>query len=147
MLYFFHIRQTFFKKGGVFIVDPELIKILSSHKEELKNQMDSFTSEIKDEMNSFKTEIKGELEIINERLTSVENKCTIIEEEHGKKLDLLLEYASANIEKHEEYDKNFDKINNKLFNHDVKLAIIEGSDLYKKAIKGKGKSNLRNAVL
>ena len=151
------------------MVDPELVEVLTSFTSEIKDQMDSFKSEIKDEMdsfkseikdemnsfkseikdemNSFKDEVKGELVDIKERLTSVENTCTVIEKEHGYKLDLLLEYASANIEKHEEYDKNFNKIDNRLFIHDAKLAIIEGSDIYKKAIKGKGKSNLKNAIL
>lgn len=69
-------------------------------------------------LTSFNDEIKDELVIIKERLTSVENKCTVIEKEHGEKLDLLLD-----------------------------LAIIEGSDVYQKMIKGKGKSNLKNAIL
>ena len=140
------------------MVYPELIEFLTN---EIKDKIDSFKNEIKGEMNSFKDEIKGEMnsfkgEInsfrdeladIKERLTSIENRCTIIEEEHGRKLDLLLDYASANIEKHEEYDKRFGKVDNKLFIHDAKLAIIEGSDIYQKMIKGKGKSNLRNVIL
>ena len=154
------------------MVDSELLEVLTnftdeikdkmnSFKDEIKGEIDSFKSEIKGEMNSFKREIKGEMNSfkgemnsfrdeladIKERLTSIENKCTVIEEEHGRKLDLLLDYASSNIEKHEEYDKRFDRIDNKLFIHDAKLAIIEGSDIYQKMIKGKGKSNLRNAIL
>lgn len=147
------------------MVDPELIEVLSSFKDEiyskidslrdemisnnnsLRNEMNSNIDSLRDEMISNNNSIKAELESIKERLTSVENTCTVIEKEHGYKLDLLLEYASANIEKHEEYDKKFNKIDNRLFIHDAKLAIIEGSDIYKKAIKGKGKSNLKNAIL
>lgn len=118
------------------MVDPELVKLLTTFNNEMNSKMDSF-----------KDEIKSELVNIKERLTSVENTCTVIEKEHGEKLDLLLDYASGNIEKHEEYDKKFNKVDNKLFIHDAKLAIIEGSDVYKKMIKGKGKSNLKNAIL
>lgn len=158
------------------MVDPELIEVLTSFKNEIigemnsfkteikgemnsfkaeiKDEMDSFKTEIKDEMDSFKTEIKGEmnsfrseLDSIKDRLSSVENICTVIQEEHGKKLDLLLDYASANMEKHEEYDRNFERIDDKLFDYDVRLSIIEGSELYKKAIKSKGTSTLGKASL
>lgn len=136
------------------MVDPELIEVLTSFKDEIKDEMNSFKTEIKGEMDSFKTEIKGEmnsfrgeLDSIKDRLSSVENICTVIQEEHGKKLDLLLDYASANIEKYQEYDRNFQRIDDKLFDYDVRLGIIEGSELYKKALKSKGNSTLGKASL
>lgn len=140
------------------MVDPELVEVLTSFtdnitenmnsfKDKIIEDMNSFKSEIKEDMNSFKNEIKEDIHSLDERLTSLERTCTVIEKEHGEKLDLLLDYASANIEKHEEYDKKHDEIDRKLFIHDAKLAIIEGSDFYKKNIKGTGKSNLKNAIL
>ena len=151
------------------MVDPELIEVLSSFKNEIKDEMNSSINclrdemdskidflrtemnsnigSLRDEMNSNNNSIRAELESIKERLTSVENTCTVIQVEHGYKLDLLLDYATANIEKHEEYDKKFNKIDNELFIHNAKLAIIEDSEIYKKAIKNKCSSNLRNATL
>ena len=143
------------------MLDPELVEFFNNFKEEmnsnigsLREEMNSNIGSLRDDMNfnigSLRNEmnsLRDEMNSINERLTSLEHTCTIIEKEHGEKLDLLLDYASANIEKHEEYDKKFDEVDRRLFTHDAKLAIIEGSDFYKKNIKGKGKSNLRNAIL
>lgn len=118
------------------MVDAELVEVLSDWKEELKSDMNSMYTELKKDINS-----------INERLQSVENICTVIEKEHGEKLDLLLDYASANIEKHEEYDKKLEHFDNKFFDHDVRIGIIESSDWYKKMVKGKGNSSLSRHAL
>lgn len=134
------------------MLDPELVDFFNDFKKEIKEELSSMNGKIdsmENEIGSMKSDIgsmKSEMGSMNERITSLERICTIIEKEHGEKLDLLLDYASANIEKHEIYDKKFDEIDRKIFIHDAKLAIIEGSDLYKKNIKGKGKSNLRNAL-
>ncbi len=140
------------------MVDSELVKLLSDWKEELKGNMDAMRDELKSDMNamhdelksdmnSIYSELKKDINSINQRLQSVENICTVIQKEHGEKLDLLLDYASANIEKHEEYDKKIEHFENKFFDHDVRLGIIEGSDWYKKMIKGKGNSNLSRHAL
>ena len=127
----------------------------------LEDKIDSNYSSLDDKINSSNKSIWKELSLIrketaalredvdtiNIRLTSLEHTCTVIEKEHGDKLDLLLDYAAANIEKHKEYDKKFEEVDRRLFIHDAKLANIEGSDFYKKNIKGKEKSNLRNAIL
>lgn len=129
-----------------------------------KDEMYSFRNEMyafKDEMYTFKNETQGAIDslrydiykinnkliFMEQRLTSVENICTVMQEEHGKKLDLLLEYTTTNIKQHEDYDKSFQKVNNKLFEHDAKFSIIEGSDIYQKMIKGKSKSNLGKTSL
>lgn len=127
------------------MLDPELVDFFNDFKKEIKEELSSMNGKI-DSMENEIGSMKSEMGSMNERITSLERICTVIEKEHGEKLDLLLDYASANIEKHEIYDKKFDEIDRKLFIHDAKLAIIEGSDLYKKNIKGKGKSNLRNAL-
>lgn len=126
------------------MLDPELVDFFNDFKKEIKEELSSMNGKI-DSMENEIGSMKSEMGSMNERITSLERICTVIEKEHGEKLDLLLDYASANIEKHEIYDKKFDEIDRKIFIHDAKLAIIEGSDLYKKNIKGKGKSNLRNA--
>ena len=134
---------------------------MNSNYSALEDKIDSNYSSLDDKINSSNKSIWKELSLIrketaalredvdtiNIRLTSLEHTCTVIEKEHGDKLDLLLDYAAANIEKHKEYDKKFEEVDRRLFIHDAKLANIEGSDFYKKNIKGKEKSNLRNAIL
>lgn len=140
------------------MVDKELFEVLSNWKDELKGEMNSMRDELKSDMNSMRdelkndmnsmyVELKGDINSINQRLQSLENVCTVMQKEHGEKLDLLLDYASANIEKHEDYDKKIEHFDNKFFDHDVRLGIIESSSLYKKMIKGKGNSNLTTASL
>lgn len=154
------------------MLDPELVEFFNNFKEEMKDEMNSSISSLRDEMNSNYSALddkinssnksiwkelslirketaalREDVDTINIRLTSLEHTCTVIEKEHGDKLDLLLDYAAANIEKHKEYDKKFEEVDRRLFIHDAKLANIEDSDFYKKNIKGKEKSNLRNAIL
>lgn len=140
------------------MVDKELLEVLSNWKDELKSDMNSIRDELKSEMNSMRDELKGDMDSmyaelkgdinsINKRLQSLENICTVMQKEHGEKLDLLLDYASANIEKHEEYDKKMEHFDNKLFDHDVRLGIIEGSSWYKKMLKGNRNSSLSTTSL
>lgn len=129
------------------MVDKELLEVLSNWKDELKSDMNSMRDELKGDMNSMHAELKGDISSINKRLQSLENICTVMQKEHGEKLDLLLDYASANIEKHEEYDKKMEHFDNKLFDHDVRLGIIEGSSWYKKMITGNRNSSLSTTSL
>ena len=64
-------------------------------------------------------------EAIENRLIALENITTKIEYEHGRKLDLLLDYAKASIEKHEQYDKDFLDIHTQLLEHDTRIEILE----------------------
>lgn len=58
---------------------------------------------------------------INYRFNEIEKKFAI----QDKKIDLLLEYSNDNLHKHEEYDRNFSRIDSKLLNHDLKLHSLE----------------------
>lgn len=105
---------------------------MTDFKTEIHNEMADFKTESNNEMNSFKDDIYNkfdsfgkELCDVKNRLQNLENAVTVIEKEHGEKLDLLLDYASGNIQKHGEYDKNFKKIDSKLFDHDVRIAIVQ----------------------
>ena len=76
--------------------------------------------------------IDAHLNIVDTRLDdhdaqfiSLGNIITKMEYEHGKKLDLLLDYAKATMEKHEQYDKSLSQIDAKLFNHDIRINILE----------------------
>ncbi len=134
-------------KSDMNAMRDELKSDMDAMRDELKSDMNAMHDELKSDMNAIYSELKKDINSINQRLQSVENICTVIQKEHGEKLDLLLDYASANIEKHEEYDKKIEHFENKFFDHDVRLGIIEGSDWYKKMIKGKGNSNLSRHAL
>ena len=62
---------------------------------------------------------------IEERLSSLERITTKMEYEHGRKLDILLDYAQANIEKHAQYDQEFFDIHAQLFDHSNRIEILE----------------------
>ncbi len=59
------------------------------------------------------------------RLTSLENTVTMIEAEHGKKIDIALEYISGAIQQHDEITETLNKINSKLDGHDVHIEVLE----------------------
>lgn len=69
--------------------------------------------------------VDGRLDNHDAQFVSLGNIITKMEYEHGKKLDLLLDYAKANIEKHEQYDESLSQINAKIFNHDIRINILE----------------------
>lgn len=58
---------------------------------------------------------------INYRFNEIEKRFSI----QDKKIDLLLEYSNDNLRKHEEYDRNFSRIDSKLLNHDLRLHSLE----------------------
>lgn len=59
------------------------------------------------------------------RLTSLEKTVAKIEYEHGDKLAVLLDYATANEEQHKELKDSIDNINNVLFNHSARISTLE----------------------
>lgn len=73
-----------------------------------------------------------------EDLASVKRSCLKMEVEHGEILEILKDAASANLDKHQTYDDFSEKTKKKLFNHDVRLGIIEDSNFYKREFKNKG---------
>ena len=102
---------------------------------EMKEKIDSLY-EMKKKVDSL-YEIKAKVVSIDERLCSLENIVTVMQYEHGRKLDLLLDYAKANMEKHDEYDKQFAYMNAKFFDYDIRLSVIEDSAYYKKVMEEK----------
>ncbi len=67
-----------------------------------------------------------------EDLASVKQSCLRMEVEHGEILAVLKDAAAANLDKHKVYDDFSEKTEKKLFNHDIRLGIIEDSNFYKK---------------
>lgn len=73
-----------------------------------------------------------------EDLASVKQSCLRMEVEHGEILAVLKDAAAANLDKHKVYDDFSEKTEKKLFNHDIRLGIIEDSNFYKREYKNKG---------
>ena len=73
-----------------------------------------------------------------EDLASVKQSCLRMEVEHGEILEILKDAAAANLDKHKVYDDFSEKTEKKLFNHDIRLGIIEDSNFYKREYKNKG---------
>lgn len=73
-----------------------------------------------------------------EDLASVKQSCLRMEVEHGEILAVLKDAAAANLDKHKVYDDFSEKTEKKLFNHDIRLGIIEDSNFYKGEYKNKG---------
>ena len=73
-----------------------------------------------------------------EDLASVKQSCLRMEVEHGEILAVLKDATAANLDKHKVYDDFSEKTEKKLFNHDIRLGIIEDSNFYKREYKNKG---------
>ena len=106
------------------MVDSELVNVLTS-------LMDSFKEEIKSEIKTINTR----LDSLAERVTNLEKTCAIIQEEHGKKLDLILDYIAGDIERNEQISQHFSHIDRTLADHSVRLAVIESTHVYQSALK------------
>ena len=102
-------------------VTSSLKQELTNFKSEINHRLDTF----KQELTNFKSEINHRLDNLDNELVCLQNSFTKMEYEHSKKLDLLLDYANANIEKHEQYDKSFSQIDTKILNHDIQIEILE----------------------
>ncbi len=72
-----------------------------------------------------------------EDLASVKQSCLRMEVEHGEILAILKDAVAANLDKHKVYDDFSEKTEKKLFNHDIRLGIIEDSNFYKREYKNK----------
>lgn len=109
---------------------------LSSKFNNLENRFDSLENRFDGLENNFSN--------FKEDLDSVKKSCLRMEVEHGEILAILKDAAAANLEKHQQYDNFSENTEKKLFNHDIRLSIIEDSNFYKKEYKNKG---LRKAPL
>jgi hypothetical protein len=61
----------------------------------------------------------------NQRLTSLENTVTRIEHDHGEKLAFLCDNVKVNNEKHEEFEQRINTNESKIFNHNLRIEILE----------------------
>ena len=107
----------------------------------MNERMDSKFEEFEIEMNEridskfkdFKEQFSLELsDVLHDITTTIDYRFNKMEEKlnkrfavQDKKIDLLLEYSNENIRKHDEYDRNFSRIDSKLLNHDLRLHSLE----------------------
>lgn len=81
----------------------------------------------------FKEQFSLELsDVLHDITTTIDYRFNKMEKEmnkrfaiQDKKIDLLLEYSNENLRKHDEYDRNFSRIDSKLLNHDLRLHSLE----------------------
>lgn len=109
----------------------------------LKNEFNGLNSKF-DGLESRFDGLENNFSNFKEDLDSVKKSCLRMEVEHGEILAILKDAAAANLEKHQQYDNFSENTEKKLFNHDIRLSIIEDSNFYKKEYKNKG---LRKAPL
>lgn len=81
--------------------------------------------QFKEETNYRFNEIDSHFTKSDNRLTSLENIVTKMEHEHGEKLAFLCDNVKINNEKHEEFEQVLNKINSKIYDHDIRIEILE----------------------
>ena len=103
----------------------------------LNNKFDNLENRFDNLENRFDN-LENRFGNFEEDLSSVKQSCLRMEVEHGEILTILKDAAVANLEKHQQYDDFLERTEKKLFNHDIRLSIIEDSNFYKREYKNKG---------
>lgn len=111
-------------------VEDRLDKKINIKFEEFETKMnDRMDAKFKDFKEQFSLELS---DVLHDITTTIDYRFNKMEEKlnkrfavQDKKIDLLLEYSNENIRKHDEYDRNFSRIDSKLLNHDLRLHSLE----------------------
>lgn len=117
---------------------------LENRFDNLENRFDNFENNFDGLKNNFNglnnrfNNLENKFGNFEEDLASVKQSCLRMEVEHGEILTILKDAAAANLDKHKVYDDFLEKTEKKLFNHDIRLGIIEDSNFYKREYKNKG---------
>ena len=110
---------------------------LNNKFDNLENRFDNLENNFNGLNNRFDN-LENKFGNFEEDLASVKQSCLRMEVEHGEILAVLKDAAAANLDKHKVYDDFSEKTEKKLFNHDIRLGIIEDSNFYKREYKNKG---------
>lgn len=110
---------------------------LNNKFDNLENRFDNLENNFNGLNNRFDN-LEKKFGNFEEDLASVKQSCLRMEVEHGEILAVLKDAAAANLDKHKVYDDFSEKTEKKLFNHDIRLGIIEDSNFYKREYKNKG---------
>lgn len=92
--------------------------------EEMKKDMQEMKTR-QDRMEERQDKMEETQKQMQEELTRIGNTVAVIEHEHGRKIDLILEVLTGHTEKLEEHDKEFEKGGKILQMHDNKIAILD----------------------
>ena len=122
-------------------LDTKMDAKFEKFEEKINNTMDakfeSFKVEMDERMNSKFKDFKEQFslvlsDVLHDITTTIDSRFSKMEEKlnkrfavQDKKIDLLLEYSRDNLRKHDEYDRNFSRIDSKLLNHDLRLNSLE----------------------
>lgn len=122
-------------------LDKKIDTKFGTFETKMNDRMDAKFEEFEIEMNEridskfkdFKEQFSLELsDVLHDITTTIDYRFNKMEEKlnkrfavQDKKIDLLLEYSNENIRKHDEYDRNFSRIDSKLLNHDLRLHSLE----------------------
>ena len=111
----------------------DIVKINNDLRDELHQDMKKMNDNLRDELHQdmkkmnddLRDEFNHKFDNLEKKVDDISRSVAVIEQEHGYKIDTLLNYASANTEKHEEYDKIFNKHDDILENHDARIYKLE----------------------
>ena len=155
------------------MVDSELLEVLTSFKNEiiagmatkddlvslenrmatkedlasLENRMASKDdlASFKGEFISFKNEVNDRFDAVDERLDFLQHTCSLMQFEHGQKLNIIFDYIKEDLEKHEQYKHHSNIVDTKLMDHSIRLSILESSGVYKSALEQMKREDSSNA--
>lgn len=85
-----------------------------------------FMEKIYSEMQQGFKKVDKRFDKVEERFEKVEKTVTTIGQEHGKKLEALLDGYNQTYEKLTELEKKVNEISEKVDKHDIKIQVIEG---------------------
>ena len=97
---------------------------MKKEQQEMKKEQQEMKSDIK--------ELKTKQEKMQEELTRIGNTVTVMECEHGEKIQLILDTLVGHIEKFENHEERFEK--------DEKIIELHGHQIYGLEAKNNSKS-------
>lgn len=106
--------------------DKKFLEVEDRLDKKMDAKMDTRFKEFKEQFSLELSEVLQDINnTINYRFNKMEKEMDKRFAIQDKKIDLLLEYSNDNHRKHDEYDRNFSRIDSKLLNHDLRLHSLE----------------------
>ncbi|MDP4092251.1 MAG: hypothetical protein Q8920_02730 [Bacillota bacterium] len=93
---------------------------------ELLTQMYSDFSKRFDKVENEISDIKTDVSGLKVDVSSLKKTVLHIEQDHGNKLDILLDVNKMNTDKRNEIERKVDKLTNKVDQHEIRIKVIEG---------------------
>ena len=106
---------------------------IKKEQQEIKNEQQEMKKE-QQEMKKEIKEIKAKQDEMQEELTKIGNKVTVMEYQHGEKIQLILDTLVGHIEKFENHEERFRK--------NEKIIELQGHQIY--GLEEKTKNNIKS---